>query len=190
MVYRLDGSDLVVEVPYDQIVSKSPYQVVGISILPMMGAVNSTDSGYLMVPEGGGALIRCNNGKVKLTNYAANLYGWDYGVERLEAKSETRANFGAFAILRDSASMLCVLEEGETLAEIRADIAKDTCIYNTVYSRYTTLHYNQYNMSQASAANINMFETIMPDVTATQRYRFIASGDYADVAVAYGDYLT
>ena len=55
----------------------------------------------MLVPEGGGSLIRYNNGKLAQNAYYANLYGWDYGSDRVEAITETRADFPVFGMTRE-----------------------------------------------------------------------------------------
>ena len=98
MVYRLDGSDFVVEIPYDSIRYKEEYPITFITPLPMFGAAGVEDEGYMFVPEGGGALINFNNGKLNQNSYYANMYGWDYATRRNEMISETRLNFPVFGM--------------------------------------------------------------------------------------------
>ena len=43
MVYRLDGGDFVVEVPYDSIRYKEAYPITFVTPLPMFGAAGATD---------------------------------------------------------------------------------------------------------------------------------------------------
>ncbi len=189
MVFRLEGSDLVVEVPYDSIRYKADYPITELSILPMFGAAGTADEGYMFIPEGGGALIRFNNGKLNQNAYYANMYGWDYGVIRQEMVSETRINFPVFGMVRDDGSFLCMLEGPTSFAGIQADISGRYNSYNTVSAKYHVLHADRYNVSAKTANLVYMFEKEIPDVTIRQRYRFFGSGDYVELANAYGDYL-
>lgn len=198
--YRLEGNDFIAEVPYDQIRFNSQYATItAVTVLPAFGAVGaqedgSYEDGYLLVPEGGGALIRFNNKKVAQPSYIANVYGYDYGIKRTEFITETKTIFPVFGVLRKEQSFLCVLEEGSSFAAIQADINGTVpntgrSSYNTVNAKALVLHVDQYNVSTKTSELQLMYEKKIPDTLLTQRYRFTDNGDYAKLAGVYGDYL-
>ncbi|HIU67816.1 MAG TPA: hypothetical protein IAC64_10040, partial [Candidatus Caccomorpha excrementavium] len=77
IIYRLDGDDLIVEIPYDEIQYREEYPIYYLTVLPYFGAGGTQEDGFLLVPEGGGSVIRFNNGRVAQNSYYANVYGWD-----------------------------------------------------------------------------------------------------------------
>lgn len=191
MMYRLDGRDLVVEVPYNSIRYKTDYPITYVSVLPAFGASSTQDEGYMLVPEGGGALIRYNNGKLSQSSYYSNVYGWDWGTERPEVVNETRANFPVFGMLQDDASFLCIMDEGSAFGSIQSDISMRLNSYNTVYARYAVLHSDKYNVSNKTEQLVYVYERQIPsDVVVRQRYSFVTGGNYVDLANAYGTYLS
>ena len=187
--YRLDGGDFLVEVPYEEIRYRASFPITYITVLPMFGAAGAEVEGAMLVPEGGGALIRYNNGKLSQNSYYANLYGWDYGSERREVVSETRNAFPVFGMTRDSGSFLCFIEGAQSYAGIQADIAMRNHSYNWVCAKYNVLHSDRYNVSAKTARLVYMFESEIPHDTIIQRYRFIDSDDIGVMAGVYGDYL-
>lgn len=187
--YRLDGGDLLVEVPYEDIRYQSEYPITFLTVLPMFGAAGVEDEGFMLIPEGGGALINYNNGKLNQNSYYANMYGWDYGTERSEAVSETENAFPVFGMTRDGGSFICIMEGAPSYGGVQADISLRYNSYNWVCAKYNVLHSDRYNVSAKTARLVYMFEKQMPQDTVVQRYRFIDSDDYADMAVAYGEYL-
>lgn len=189
MIYRLEGGDLVVEVPYSEIRYKSAYPITYVSPLPMFGAGGAADEGFLFIPEGGGAIIRFNNGKLSQSPYYANLYGWDYGVQRKEVVSETENAFPVFGVSRNGGSFICMIEGASAYAGINADIAGRYNSYNNVYAQYNVLHAEQYNVSAKTAQAVYVYEKQIPQDTVVQRYRFLESDGYPEMAGAYGDYL-
>ena len=189
VVYQLDGRDFLVSVPYQDIRYKPDYPITYISPLPMFGAAGTEDEGFLMIPEGGGAIIRYNNGKLSQSAYYANLYGWDYGVQRKEVVSETENAFPVFGATQGDGSFICMIEGGRSYAGICADIAGRYNSYNTVYTKYNVLHAEQYNVSDKTAQLVYIYEKQLPEDTIIQRYRFVNSNAYTDMATAYGDYL-
>ncbi len=189
MVYRLDGQDLIVEVPYDSIRFTEGFNMINMVPLPMFGAAGVEDEGFMFVPEGGGALINFNNGKLLQSTYFANLYGWDYALMRKEVVNETRNTFPVFGMAKNGTSFLCIMEGATSYAGIQADISQRFNSYNWLSAKYHVLHNDQYNVSAKTAQLVYMFEQEVPQDTVIHRYRFVNSDNYADMAVAYGDYL-
>lgn len=189
MVYRLEGKDLVLEIPYEEIRYKKEYPITYVSPLPMFGAAGTGEEGYHFIPEGGGAIIEYNNGKLSQSPYYANLYGWDYAVQRKEAVSETKNAFPVFGGTHDGGSFLCIMEGASSYAGVNADISGRYNSYNTVYAKYNVLHAEQYNVSAKTAQLVYIYEKQIPQDMIRQRYRFVNSTSYADLANTYGDYL-
>ncbi len=189
LVYRLDGGDLVVEVPYSDIRYKAEYPITYVTPLPMFGAAGTADEGFIFIPEGGGALINFNNGKTSQNSYYANTYGWDYAVRRKELVNETRNTFPVFGMAKNGASFLCFMEGATSYGGVQADISGRYNSYNTVRAKYNVIHADQYNVSAKTAQLVYMFEKDLPQDTVVHRYRFLDTASYVDMANAYGDYL-
>ena len=189
VVYRLDQEELIVEVPYDSLRCEGDYPMSYISVLPYFGAGGTDQEGYMLLPEGGGALINYNNGKLSQSAYYANLYGWDYATERKEVISETRNAFPVFGMGQPDGSFICVIEGASSYAGINADIAGRFNNFNFVYAKYNVIHYDRFNVSNRTASLLYMYETAIPDDTVVQRYFFTDSDSYVDMANVYGAYL-
>ena len=188
--YKLDGGDFLVEVPYSEIRYRADFPITAMTVLPMFGAAGTDEEGFMFIPEGGGALINYNNGKIAQSSYYANLYGWDYATERTEVVTETKNTFPVFGMTRDGGSFICIIESASAYASVQADISMRVNGYNWACARYSVLHSDTYNVSSAkSAARVYMFEKQLPDDTIVQRYRFVDSTNYVDMANAYGAYL-
>ena len=189
VTYKLDGDDFLIEVPFEKIRYRADYPITSLTVLPMFGAAGTQDNGFMLVPEGGGALIAFNNGKLSQNSYYANLYGWDYGSERREVVSETKALFPVFGMIKNDSSFLCIMEGAASYGGVQADISLRYNSYNWVCARYTILHSDRYNVSSKTARLVYMFEKQLPQDTIVQRYKFINSASYVDMANVYGQYL-
>ena len=187
--YRLEGNDLVVEVPYSSVTYDMESPLVYISILPAFGAGGTDREGFILLPEGSGGIIRYNNGKLDQNAYNANFYGWDYGNERTEAVSETENAFCVFGMSQEDGSFICINEGASSYGNIQADISGRLNSYNTVYCRYNLLHYGRFKLSGRTNELVPMYENDIPDDTVIQRYRFLEDNTYVGMAEAYGDYL-
>ncbi len=191
VVYRLDGEDLVVEIPLDTMSYNPNYPITTLDVLPGFGAAGTEAEGYILVPEGSGAIIRYNNGKTTQNAYYANMYGWDWASIRKEIVSETRMIFPVFGMATEGSSFLCILEDGVSWAGINADVAGRNGFgsFNSASAEYTIIHGDSYDVSERTNNTVYMFEQQHPEGTLRQRYRFITSDDYMVMASAYRDYL-
>ncbi len=189
LIYRLVDNDLVVEVPYDEIEYKPNYPITRLALLPNFGAGGIADDGFMLVPEGGGALIHFNNGKLTQNTYYSNIYGWDYATMRKTVVSETRSAFPVFGISQSDSAFLCILEDGAGSAGIAADISGRYNSYNTVNATYTLLHSDSFDVSQKSNQPVLMYEKSLPQGFIRQRFRFVETPGYVSMAKAYQDYL-
>lgn len=189
VVYRLEGEDLVVDVPMNEIEYKEDYPVLNLSILPFFGAGGTSDNGYLFVPEGGGSIINFNNNKISQNSYYAKLYGWDMAQGRTSLVHETRTYFGVYGIAKENSSFICMLEEGAPYAAISADISGRNNSYNYVNATYNILNREQCEVADKYNGEMFMYEDTIADENIGLRYRFVDSNNYVDMANAYQDYL-
>ena len=189
MIYRLEGGDLVVELPYKEMESVEKYPIYTVTPLPYFGAGGKQEEGFMLVPEGGGATINFNNGKVNQSTYYANVYGWDMCQTRDSVVHNTRAYYGVYGVSKNDASFICILEEGSPYASVQADISGKNHSFNYVNSIYSVYQREQYDVGDIANSEIYEYIPELPDENLVQRYRFVDSGSYVDMAKAYGDYL-
>ncbi len=189
VIYRLEDGDLTVEIPLQEMEYKEKYPLYSLTVLPFFGAGSTKEEGFLFVPEGGGALIDFNNGKTSQNGYYANVYGWDMAQNRPALIHETETAFGVYGVGKENASFLCLLEDGAAYAAIQADISGKNNSYNFVNSTYNIVHREQYDILDETQGNTFVYEKELPEESLIQRYRFLASDSYVDMAKAYQEYL-
>ncbi len=189
VIYRLDGGDLLVEVPLEEIEYRSDYPISNLTLLPFFGAGGTEDEGFMLVPEGGGALIKFNNGKTAQNNYYANMYGWDMAIDRTAVVHNTRSYFNVYGISEGNDSFICILEEGASYASIYADIAGKLNSYNYVNAVYSIALREKYDVGEIANSSIYVYIPELPEGSLVQRYSFVDSGSYSDMAKDYQAYL-
>lgn len=188
--YKLDGKNLIVDVPFDKIAFKQAYPIIQLSVLPYFGASTTGENGFMLVPEGGGSLIYFNNGKTKQNGYYADIYGWDYGTDRKAVVTETRAAYPVFGEAFEESSFISIIEKGAEYAGVTAEIAGKLGSYNYVRADYKMLHSEQYEISSRNTSAQYAYETSLPKgESIVQRFSFVNSNSYVDMAKAYRDYL-
>lgn len=189
IIYRLEGDELVVEVPMEEIVYNSEYPITDLSILPYFGAASTEEEGFLLVPEGSGAIINFNNGKSNLSAYYAQVYGWDYGMKRTEFVHETRAAFPVFGISHADGSMIGIVDDYSAIATIQADVSGRRHSYNYAYASYDMVHGDRMDISAKNDTTIVAYEKGLPEGSIKQSYKFLAGNTYSDMAKAYREDL-
>lgn len=189
IIYRIEDGDLVIEVPFENMEWTESFRLNKLRVLPYLGAGSTDDEGFIMVPEGNGAIINFNNGRQNQNSYYTQVYGWDYGEERLRKTGENAAAFPVFGISKNGSSMLCMLEDYASVATIEADVSGRRHSYNYANISYTTLHYASLQVSDKTDKAVIVFENEKPTGSITHRYRFIDSDSYTGMAEAYRGYL-
>lgn len=189
--YILEDDNLVVKVPMKDIKYNTDYPIVKLQLLPFMGAGNTDEEGYMLVPEGSGGIINFNNGKTLQQRYQGDLYGWDYGQSRKTIIDESKAKFAAYAIANKTKnnSFLCIADEGSSYAMVQADISGKNNGYNYSTFIYNMLHGENMDVSKKSDTTVRVYEDGLPDETISQRYIFSDSTEYSDLATKYREYL-
>jgi len=190
MRYILDGRSLVVNVPFEKIGYRQAYPITQLAVLPFMGSGNTEDEGYMLVPDGSGAIINFNNGKQNQTSYSINVYGWDEAMPREAVISDNRALFPAFGINKNGSALFCVIEEGSAYASIRADVSGRNSSWNRVYPVFSMVHGALMDISGRNQRAVFNYEAVLPaGENVTIRYTPCASPGYIGMANEYRSWL-
>lgn len=188
--YKLDGNNLVVDIPYDEILYKQTYPMIQLSVLPYFGAAGTEDEGYMFIPEGGGSIIYFNNGKTKQNNYVADVYGWDMASDRKAVITETRTAYPVFGESFGDSSFISIMENGSEYGSVVAEISGKLGSYNYVRANYKMVHGEQFEVSVRNTSAQYAYEKDLPEgERITQIYSFVNSPSYVDMAKAYQKYL-
>lgn len=186
VIYKLDDKGFTVQIPFDEISYRLKYPVTLLSVLPYFGAGGPKDTGYILIPEGGGALIDFNNGKTKQNGYYADCYGWDYAMDRKAVITETRASFPLYGISNGDSSFISLIKEGAEYAGVTAEIAGKLGSYNYARFDYRMLHYEQYEVTTRTTNATFSFEPNLPKgEVINQSFIFVDSPSYVDMAKEY-----
>ena len=209
--YRLDGPDLLVNIPVDEISypqdiineqgNKTDFPLHAIELLEYFGAADSEQAGYIFVPDGPGALIRLNNGKINALPYIQPLYGLNYTtMPQKEKLNNLQQNYlPVFALKEGSQAWLAIIEEGDALASIKADIAGRNNSYNSVWTKFTTIPKGTVTLQmeteneneQGRERLINIYQSRIYQGNIRLRYRFLSgtAANYTGMALSYQEYL-
>jgi hypothetical protein len=192
---ELNDNKMTATVPFDQIQYLEEYPPVMLRILPNFGAGGLDDEGFIMVPDGSGALINFNNGKHNQTAYNNSLYGWDEGLYREAVIMDNRAHFPVFGIERNNNTFICIIEQGASYANARAAVSGMTGRdgggdFNIGYFEYVLIHREELDISAKSDRVVTLFERNLPPGEAiVQTYHFSGNNGFVSMAETYREYL-
>lgn len=187
--YRLEGGELVVDIPMNEIVYKDEYPITNLTALPFFGAAGIDEKGYMFVPDGPGGIINFNNGKISQAAYYNQVYGYDIGVTRDAVVDDSKVSYPLIGMAKDGGSYLCAIEKGSSYAVVEADVAGRLNGFNSVKFTYTMLHGEDMDISGKSDVTVRTYEKGLPDESLSQRYIFVDSDDYVQMATEYREYL-
>lgn len=197
VTYELDGDNLLVwvdprEVAYDT----ENYYLVEIDLLRYFGA-SMSDDGYIFVPDGSGALIDFNNGKVTAPSYKAGVYGQDATMlcmnwKQSQVDAANTARMPVYGIRDGNKALFAVVEEGDAYASVNAEVSGKTTGYNDVYPSFTYLQYGETSLDDIVGANsYYMYSEAEFSGRYAVRYFFLTGdeADYSGMAACYREYL-
>lgn len=195
--YALDGKDLIVRVPVSEIVVGGGYPLARIRILPYLLSAKAGQDGYLVVPDGSGAVINFDNGRTTASNYSARIYGDDI-LRNVNAYKLDRypVTLPMAAIKYEDHAILAIVEEGADLATITSEISGKADEFNKLNFSFNIMEIEQVPSVGSSNVTLPRASTDVYDGDIVMRYRLIDEGDYSDnevdyveIAAAYQDYL-
>lgn len=145
--YRLEEDGLSCSILTDEIIEAGECSIMSISLLPFFGAGSVKDTGYLMVPDGSGALIYFNNGKHIYEKYSEKVYGRDENFDVTEDNERKQSiRLPVFGIQKNSRALLGIITQGEALASIEASVSGESHSYNQVNANFELRAIDRYMM--------------------------------------------
>ncbi|MGI6668848.1 MAG: DUF5696 domain-containing protein [Acetivibrionales bacterium] len=192
--YVLDGGDLVVTVPAGRIEENQSGKLAVLELLRYFGAAGTEDEGYMVVPSGSGALINLNNGKISSDPYVQQVYALDpVVVSYYQTQIIEPVRMPVFGMKKNRNAWFAIIEDGDALASVRADISGRVNSYNYVYSYFTLRDDELLSMFgvTGSEADLPVVDNKMYDGNISVRYTFLGGEDanYSGMARFYQDYL-
>ncbi|NLY89223.1 MAG: hypothetical protein GX085_06335 [Firmicutes bacterium] len=193
LYYTLDGENLVVTIPSNEVVYHSSYPLTEIRVLEFFGAAGPEAEGYIFVPDGSGALIHLNNGKTRHRAYYGPVYGRDYARQYTEIFEEREQVYlPVFGMKQGDQAFFAIIEKGDALATIIADVSGRINSYNTVCAEFSSVAHGTIDLTTLAGNNvIKVYQKRIAQGDFQIRYAFLTGekADYMGMAEYYRDYL-
>lgn len=170
-------------------------EITRIALAPQFGAADSLQNGYMIVPDGCGAVINYNNQKGNYPVYSQKIYGRDYTAVPLKAPAVTQqAYLPVLATVSGNSGLVEIAASGEANCFAKANVCgQNNQTYNTCYFQFELRSSDSFYMSGDNNDQITVFEKgkIKTDKIEILYYPAHKETDlnFADAAKVYRDYL-
>jgi len=191
--YTIDGDNLVVRIATGEIVYHEDFPLYSIRLLEFFGAADTDQEGYMLVPDGSGALINLNNNKQHFEPFSVQVYGRDYSIPLTElSEMSYQAYLPVYGLVKDNRAFFTIIERGAPLATIRANVSRRMTSYNSVFSEFTTIPTSVLDVGAFSGINIiNVHQERIFQGDIQLRFSFLYGNEasYVGMAHEYQEYL-
>ena len=192
LVYSLNSNGFSVSLDPSKIDYNEDYKPCSIELLPYFAAAGKEENGYMLVPDGSGAVINYNNGKTDTEAYWKRFFSDDNSLSKNEKEAESAESLlPFFAASGDSTAFIATIDKGYEQAGIKACVSGKENSYNFIHpffdlfaSDKVSISSNEYDTFILTANSI-----FSSDIKIS--YRLISGyASYSDFARIYKEYLT
>jgi hypothetical protein len=187
--YALERDRLNVTVPASSVRELGSVVLVSLELLPNFGAGADSDEGYVVYPDGSGALTMFKTDHPVYTKpYSARVYGPDDG-SNTGRGGEENAFMPVFGVKRNGVAFAAYMTEGEFDANVNFYPSGYGINLNRVAGEFTLRR--SFSAAIRKDQSVPQVEKERSGATFRLQYAFLEPGKtgYADMAKAYRAYL-
>ncbi len=193
--YLLTDRGFAVEVPTEYIEHSDGYFPYKLSLFELFGTATAADTGYMLIPDGSGALVPFRDATGSKEKLSLSVYGPDMTVTataNLASKSPSeRVTLPVFGMKKNTEGFLAVIEDGAATASIEVYQAGSYNKYNAVYPVFTVYEKdNIYLQGSEESTKIPQFQRELYDGAFRVHYLLLDNqeNDYNEMAAALRSY--
>ncbi len=195
VVYTLEEDGLRVDLLMTQIEEYGDVYVESVALLPNFFAAAEGEEGYLLVPDGCGALIDLNGYRSGMSGYRQTVYGRDPSLTTTQQVGQSMSpTLPVLGVHKGSAGVLMIVEQGSAMAVACGYPAGASTTYGSAWFEFTYRAVDKLTIADRTwystdVQMVNEHPNNREDVTVL--YRFYAGEDtgYVTMANLYRAYL-
>lgn len=191
--FILSAGRLRTEILFDELVTYGDVTVHTVDLMPYFGAATKEDEGYLLVPDGCGALIRFDSANKEADVYSQPVYGKDPALtvaQPLEA--EEKARLPVYGVYKNGRGFIAVAEQGDCAATVNAGQPGKISVFSHAGFTFTYTQRDSYTIADkdANAQTVYVNAAAPSRINPAVTYLFLEEGaDYVGMAQALRAYL-
>ncbi len=136
--YHIDDNGIKIRIPGSGIrYDAENYKLKSIQLLPYLCAGSKENTGYTMIPDGSGTLVRFEDVADKTFTLTSKMYGYDFSFHKINGSNQETMRLPAFGIVEDkkerTEGFVAYVEEGESMCEISTEHGGKLHGYNSTF---------------------------------------------------------
>lgn len=197
----LEDDGVEVKVINNSIKEESESKLSEITLYPYFGTAIDIDpisqtetEGYMVIPDGSGAILNFNNGRNNVKSYSKRFYGRDMAYLPFEMSEEQeKISIPVFGMIKEKIGYSAIITEGDTQAILNASISDpNNDKYNRIFVTYK-MRENELAVlgSGWNTHQLNLWtkDLISTDITVKYKILTAENNNYNGVAKSYQNYL-
>lgn len=196
LVYTLTDKGMRVTVSAGEITGPEDFPVASISLLEFFGAAQDDTEGYMVLPDGSGALLRYGSpAQIGSDSYSKFVYGADAAAYTMTQDPGQPVTLPVFGAVQGTDGYIAAIHAGDAIAKINAYKAGNNNSYNCVYPSFELRPMTYTVMGEELGEQQNSYVPLFPvtvyEGNLTVEYR-LCSGegtDYIHLAGMVREYL-
>ena len=197
VTFTVDGINICI--PSDSIEENDVIKIYSITPYPYLGSVESDKvPGYMLVPDGCGALIRYHKPYEIAPDYTNEIYGKNLSFEGTSNLYTVKTNgasvyapvFGIVHGVKQN-SLFAIIESGQEYGTIRVKYPTETIPYSTIYTSYQYRRTYDQPMGKDVNNKIVLLQSNRNNYDIKYTYKLLSKSesDYVGMAKYYNQYL-
>lgn len=170
--------------------------ILDIGLYQFFGAAGMDDEGYMVVPDGSGAIINFNNKKTNAQKYSNDIYGLDTSIGQVKRPAKNEQVYlpvSGSVITGGKGSghgFMSIIKSGDTCASINAAVSEQSSTsYNSVWYEFSMRADDSYTMGGKILTVFESGKIKQPDISVSYYPMTKSDLSYVDLAERYRQYL-
>ncbi len=190
--YTLTDSGLSVNLPVDQIrYEEGSFRLYKIRVLPYFGTVTDKAAADIIIPDGSGALINCQN--ATKASISLPFYGADNSLWTVEtAENMEQATLPVYGITRGDNAFIAYVSDGESIGSVECHPKNSVYPFANVGGTYIVHPFETFASNGASTkVTMQKYASDPYAGNITTNFMFVSGQnvDYVDLAKTVRNYL-